>query len=127
MSVDSEIVSPLQPGDAAAFMASLVSPFLKRKLGVRVSRFAYETAAVGVKPEVFACPELSEAIIQAAICDLAPGGIPKGKVFTRNVLIDGESARVLLSPYAGFSGGPGPRICYVRLARTATPSAQTHC
>lgn len=106
----------LEPGDAAAVIANAVLPWLREKQDVVVRPGACEVqrgAPGGWQKEVHAAPRISDAIVRAAIQDLAAGEmIPAGLTRTQKVWLEGQCARVVLSPHAGIFGGPGPEIYY---------------
>lgn len=106
----------LEPGDAAAVIANAVLPWIREQQDVIVRPGACEVkkcTPFGWRKSVHVTPALTDAVIRAAIRDLAAGEtIPTGLTLARKVCLDGQRARVVLSPDVGVFGGTGPDIYY---------------
>lgn len=106
----------MEPGDAAAVIANAVLPWLHEKLDVVVRPGACEVqrgTPGGWQKDLHAAPGITDVIVRTAIEELSAGeAIPAGLTRTQKVWLDGQCARVVLSPHVGIFGGPGPEIYY---------------
>lgn len=106
----------LEPGDAAAAIANIVLPWIREKQDVVVRPGACEVMRCtpgGWQKDLHATPGFTDAVVRAAIRDLAAGeAIPAGLTQTQKVSLQDQCARVVLSPHVGIFGGPGPEIYY---------------
>lgn len=101
-----------EPGEAAEKVAAIAVSWLKRKTDIILSPSICTTDKLGQR-ESGPCLELTEALLYAAIRDISFGEeISPGMTLTRKVTLDGQPARIVLSPYVGIFGGAGPDIYY---------------
>lgn len=112
----------LEPGNAAARIASIVFPYLQQGSDVVVRPGGIEIRKLGVSGlAVISWDEstLTESFIRTAILELAGAGcIPQGSNLSLKVNVCGQPARLVLSPWVGLFVGPGPEILYRCLPTT---------
>lgn len=105
-------VRDFEPGEAAEKVAAIALPWLRCKTDIILSPAFYTTVKLGER-ESIPCSELTEALLHAAIRDISSGEeISSGDALSRMVTLDGQPARIVLSPHAGIFGGDGPSIYY---------------
>lgn len=104
-----------EPGDAAQFIADLISPLLSQQhdVTVRPGKIIAKPLFRKGKTSENNNSDLTTELVQKAILDLLAGEeLEEGFVMRRKVKINGQSAHLIMTPHSQESNYSGPMMHY---------------